>query len=224
VGIIMDGNGRWATERGLPRLLGHREGYKTLRTILLAANDLGLRFLTVYAFSAENWRRPKEEVDGLMKLIEQAAFDELRIMHQNGVRVRTAGRIGEVPPGLQKALRDGVETTKDNTGITFTLAINYGGRTEVVDAVNRAMAEGKRSLTEDDISERLYNPDIPEPDLLIRTAGEMRLSNFLLWQGAYSELFIVEKPWPEFTEGDLISACEAYAGRTRKFGGLAEFG
>jgi undecaprenyl diphosphate synthase len=220
VGIIMDGNGRWATERGLPRLLGHREGYKTLRTVLLAANDLGLKYLTVYAFSAENWRRPKDEVDGLMKLIEQAAIDELRVMHQNGVRVRTAGRIGEVPPGLQKALRDGVDTTMDNTGITFTLAINYGGRAEVVDAVNRAMAEGKRSLSEEDISERLYNPDIPEPDLLIRTAGEMRLSNFLLWQGAYSELFVVDKPWPDFTEADLLAACEAYARRTRKFGGL----
>ena len=216
----MDGNGRWATDRGLPRLLGHREGYKTLRTILLAANELGLKYLTVYAFSAENWRRPKDEVDGLMALITQAALDELRVMHQNGVRVRTAGRIDEVPPGLQMALQDGVETTRDNKGITFTLAINYGGRAEVVDAVNRAIAEGKRSITEEEISERLYNPDIPEPDLLIRTAGEMRLSNFLLWQGAYSELYVVEKTWPEFTEADLIAACEAYGGRTRKFGGL----
>lgn len=220
VGIIMDGNGRWATERGLPRLLGHREGYKTLRSVLLAANDLGLKYLTVYAFSAENWRRPKDEVEGLMSLIERAAIDELRIMHQNGVRVRIAGRIDEVPPGLQKALRNGVETTKDNTEITFTLAINYGGRAEVVDAVNRAMAEGKRSITEEDVSTRLYNPDIPEPDLLIRTAGEMRLSNFLLWQGAYSELFVVEKPWPEFTADDLVAACAAYSGRIRKFGGL----
>jgi undecaprenyl diphosphate synthase len=216
----MDGNGRWATERGLPRLLGHREGYKTLRTVLLAANDLGLKFLTVYAFSAENWRRPKDEVDGLMALIERAAIDELRIMHQNGVRVRTAGRISEVPPGLQKALSDGVETTKDNQGITFTLAINYGGRTEVVDAVNRAIAEGKSQLTEEDIDRNLYNPDIPEPDLLVRTAGEMRLSNFLLWQGAYAELVVIDKPWPEFNEQELLAACELYGKRTRKFGGL----
>jgi undecaprenyl diphosphate synthase len=216
----MEGNGRWATERGLPRLLGHREGYKTLRTVLLAANDLGLKFLTVYAFSAENWRRPKDEVDGLMALIERAAIDELRIMHQNGVRVRTAGRISEVPPGLQKALSDGVETTKDNQGITFTLAINYGGRTEVVDAVNRAIAEGKSQLTEEDIDRNLYNPDIPEPDLLVRTAGEMRLSNFLLWQGAYAELVVIDKPWPEFNEQDLLAACELYGKRTRKFGGL----
>jgi undecaprenyl diphosphate synthase len=216
----MDGNGRWATERGLPRLLGHREGYKTLRTVLLAANDLGLKFLTVYAFSAENWRRPKDEVDGLMALIERAAIDELRIMHQNGVRVRTAGRISEVPPGLQKALSDGVETTKDNQGITFTLAINYGGRTEVVDAVNRAITEGKSQLTEEDIDRNLYNPDIPEPDLLVRTAGEMRLSNFLLWQGAYAELVVIDKPWPEFNEQDLLAACELYGKRTRKFGGL----
>jgi undecaprenyl diphosphate synthase len=204
----------------LPRLLGHREGYKTLRTVLLAANDLGLKFLTVYAFSAENWRRPKDEVDGLMALIERAAIDELRIMHQNGVRVRTAGRISEVPPGLQKALSDGVETTKDNQGITFTLAINYGGRTEVVDAANRAIAEGKSQLTEEDINRNLYNPDIPEPDLLVRTAGEMRLSNFLLWQGAYAELVVIDKPWPEFNEQDLLTACELYGKRTRKFGGL----
>jgi undecaprenyl diphosphate synthase len=216
----MDGNGRWATERGLPRLLGHREGYKTLRTVLLAANDLGLRYLTVYAFSAENWRRPKDEVDGLMALIERAAIDELRIMHQNGVRVRTAGRLHEVPEGLQKALHDGAETTKDNTGITFTLAINYGGRAEIVDAVNRAIAQGATPLTEEVISDSLYNPDIPEPDLLVRTAGEMRLSNFLLWQGAYAELVVVDKPWPEFTEQDLIDACRAYGSRTRKFGGL----
>ncbi|MEO7453333.1 MAG: polyprenyl diphosphate synthase, partial [Fimbriimonadales bacterium] len=204
VGIIMDGNGRWATERGLPRLLGHREGYKTLRTVLLAANDLGLKYLTVYAFSAENWKRPKDEVDGLMALIERAAIDELRIMHQNGVRVRTAGRLHEVPEGLQKALRDGVETTKDNRGITFTLAINYGGRAEIVDAANLAIAEGATSVSEEAISSHLYNPDIPEPDLLVRTAGEMRLSNFLLWQGAYAELVVVDRPWPDFTEQDLV--------------------
>lgn len=220
VGIIMDGNGRWATWRGLPRLLGHREGYKTLRTILLAANDLGLKYLTVYAFSAENWRRPQDEVTGLMKLIERAAIDELRVMHHNGVRVRVAGRMSELPIGLQKALSDGVETTKDNSGITFTLAVNYGGRAEVVDAVNRAIEEGAQSVTEQDITDRLYNPDIPEPDLLIRTAGELRLSNFLLWQGAYSELYIVDRPWPEFREADLLAACEAYAARHRKFGGL----
>lgn len=216
VGIIMDGNGRWATDKGLPRLLGHREGYKTLRSALLAANDLGIDFLTVYAFSAENWRRPADEVKGLMELIEQAAIDELRVMHQNNVRIRTAGRISEVPQGLRSALEKGVETTKDNTGITFTLAINYSGRAEIVDAVKRIRGE----ITEENISAHLYNPDIPEPDLLIRTAGEMRLSNFLLWQGAYAELCVIEKPWPDFSTEDLIEACRHFQARTRKFGGL----
>lgn len=222
VAIIMDGNGRWAEERGLPRLIGHREGYKTLRQIILAADKLGIRYLTVYAFSAENWRRPKEEVEGLMQLITQAAIDELRIMHQNNIRIRTAGRIHEVPDSLRQALERGVETTKNNSGITFTLCINYGGRAEIVDAVNKLIAEGKKQLTENDIAENLYNPDIPEPDLLIRTAGEMRWSNFLLWQGAYTELVVVPKPWPDFTVEDLKAACDEFAKRTRKFGGLAE--
>ncbi len=222
VGIIMDGNGRWATQRGMPRLLGHREGYKTLRTVLLAANDIGIRYLTVYAFSAENWRRPEEEVSGLMDLITQAAIDELRVMHQNNVRVLVAGRIEEVPQRLQEALRKGVETTANNTGITFTLAINYGGRAEVVDAVKRLLAEGARpdEITEGAISERLYLPDVPEPDLLIRTAGEMRLSNFLLWQGAYAELVVLPMPWPEFDAQALIQACRQYQSRVRKFGGV----
>jgi undecaprenyl diphosphate synthase len=220
VGIIMDGNGRWATQRGLPRLIGHREGYKTLRSVLLFANDLGIRYLTVYAFSAENWRRPKPEVDGLMKLIERAAIDELRVMFRNNVRVRVAGRLEEAPEGLRNALTKGVETTRDNTGVTFTLAMNYGGRAEIVDAVNRLIARGVRSVNEEDISGALYNPDIPEPDLLIRTAGEMRLSNFLLWQGAYAELAVIDKPWPDFTVSDLIEACLSFQGRTRKFGGL----
>jgi len=220
IGIIMDGNGRWATAQGLPRLLGHREGYKTLRSVLLAANDLGIRYLTVYAFSAENWRRPEDEVAGLMQLIEQAAIDELRVMHQNNVRVLTAGRLRDVPDGLRIALEKGAETTKGNSGITFTLAVNYGGRAEIVDSVNRLIAEGARTVTEEDISARLYNPEVPEPDILIRTAGEVRLSNFLLWQGAYAELVIVDKPWPEFGCDDLVDACKQYQSRTRKFGGL----
>jgi undecaprenyl diphosphate synthase len=215
----MDGNGRWAAERGLPRLIGHREGYKTLRGIIRDADEIGIRFLTVYAFSAENWRRPKEEVDGLMQLITQAAIDELRVMHQNNVRVRYAGRLAELPQSLRDALCNGVETTKENTGITFTLCINYGGRAEIVDAVHQLQAAGD-PITEESISSSLYNPDIPEPDLLIRTAGEMRWSNFLIWQGAYAELVVVDKPWPEFTREDLVSACSEFSARTRKFGGL----
>ncbi len=217
----MDGNGRWAEERGLPRLIGHREGYKTLRTILLYANDLGVKFLSVYAFSAENWRRPKEEVDGLMQLITRAAIDELRIMHQNNVRVRVAGRIHELPNDLQDALNKGVETTAGNTGITFTLCINYGGRAEIVDAVANLIRDNQ-TPSEEAISERLYNPGTPDADLLIRTAGEMRWSNFLLWQGAYAELVVSQKTWPEFTPEDLEAAIKEYGKRTRKFGALIE--
>lgn len=220
----MDGNGRWARGRGLGRLLGHREGYKTLRGVLLDAKELGVKYLTVYAFSAENWRRPEEEVSGLMKLIERAARDELRMMHQNGVRVCVSGRIHELPEGLQAALRDGVETTKSNTAITFTLAVNYGGRAEIVDAVRSLLHDGvpEEEIDEDAISGRLYNPSHPEPDLVIRTAGEMRTSNFLLWQAAYAELYVTEKPWPEFGRADLEAALIAYAGRTRKFGAVVE--
>ncbi|HZH98403.1 MAG TPA: polyprenyl diphosphate synthase [Fimbriimonadaceae bacterium] len=222
--IIMDGNGRWAKSRGLPRLIGHREGYKTLRRVLMDCNDLGIRYLTVYAFSAENWRRPKDEVSGLMKLIERAARDELRVMHRNNVRVNVSGRIDELPHGLQKALREGVETTKSNTGITFTLAVNYGGRAELVDAI-KSLVEANTlpaDISEESISAHLYNPSHPEPDLMIRTAGEMRWSNFLIWQAAYCELFVTEKTWPEFSKEDLLEALEEFARRTRKFGGLED--
>lgn len=224
VAVIMDGNGRWAKKKGFQRLIGHREGYRTLRGVLLNASELGIKYLTVYAFSAENWRRPEDEVSGLMKLIETAARDELRAMHKNGVRVQVAGRIHEVPPSLQRALQDGVETTSKNPGITFTLAVNYGGRAEIVDAVKSAIDDGltREEITEEAISSRLYNPLTPEPDLMIRTAGEMRWSNFLIWQSAYTELYVTEKPWPEFDEGELLQAVLTYQQRTRKFGAVVE--
>jgi undecaprenyl diphosphate synthase len=224
IAIIMDGNGRWAGKRGLARLLGHREGYKTLRGALLSASELGIDYLTVYAFSAENWRRPHDEVSGLMKLIEQAARDELRAMHQNNVRIHVAGRIEEVPEGLRRALEAGIQTTKSNTGITFTLAINYGGRAEIVDAVRDIVASGTdpQDVTEELIAAHLYNPTHPDPDLMIRTAGEMRWSNFLLWQAAYCELYVTEVPWPEFSDEELLDAVKTYQGRTRKFGAVVE--
>lgn len=223
VGVIMDGNGRWAKAKGWARLLGHREGYRRLRKVLLDASELGIEYLTVYAFSAENWRRPQDEVDGLMRLIEGAARDELRAMHQNGVRVAVAGRTEELPAGLRRALEDGVETTRANTGITFTLAVNYGGRAEIVDAIKDLVAAGiePEDVTEEIVSAHLYNPDHPEPDLIIRTAGEMRVSNFLLWQGAYAELYVTPKTWPEFGTDELLDAVLTYQRRTRKFGGVA---
>lgn len=223
VAVIMDGNGRWAQRQGLGRLLGHREGYKTLRGVLLDASQLGLDYLTVYAFSAENWRRPEDEVKGLMQLIERAARDELRGMHQNNVRIRVAGRTDEVPLPLQRALADGVELTKENTGITFTLAINYGGRAEIVDAVQQLIRDGiaPEAVDESAIRARLYNADVPDPDLIVRTAGEMRWSNFLIWQAAYAELYVTDVTWPEFGMDQLLAGVAAYQNRTRKFGGLA---
>ncbi len=224
VAVIMDGNGRWAKRKGLGRLLGHREGYKALRRTLLAASDLGVRYLTVYAFSAENWRRPEDEVAGLMKLIETAARDEIRQMHLNNVRVQVAGRMDGVPSGLRRAIEQGMETTRHNTGITFTLAVNYGGRAEIVDAVREMVAAGLRpeDVTEESIAAHLYNPDHPEPDLMVRTAGEMRWSNFLIWQSAYCELVVTDVTWPEFGAKDLIDAVITYQRRTRKFGAVVD--
>ncbi len=224
VAIIMDGNGRWAKKRGLQRLLGHREGYKTLRGILLNASELGIRYLTVYAFSAENWRRPQDEVAGLMKLIETAARDELRLMHQNNVKVQVAGRIDEVPEGLRNALLKGIQTTRNNTGITFTLAVNYGGRAEIVDAVKSMVQQSISAdlIDEEMLAAHLYNPSHPDPDLMIRTAGEMRWSNFLIWQSAYTELYVTEAPWPEFDSKELLQGVATYQRRTRKFGAVVE--
>lgn len=222
VAIIMDGNGRWAKAKGLLRLLGHREGYVTLRNVLLTAGELGIECLTVYGFSAENWRRPESEVSGLMKLIEEAARNELRNLVSNNVQARASGRLNELPPTLQHALRDLREQTQSNTGIVFNLAINYGGRAEIVDAVRQAAVEGLtgEDITEDVLSARMYSPDLPDPDLMVRTAGEMRWSNFLLWQAAYTELYVTQVNWPEFDENELFRAVLAYQARTRKFGGL----
>lgn len=224
VAVIMDGNGRWAKGKGLGRLLGHQQGYRALRDVLLTASDLGVKYLTVYAFSAENWRRPQDEVGGLMKLIEAASRNELRTMHRNNVRVRASGRLDELPKGLQEAISDGIETTSKNTGITFTLAVNYGGRAEIVDAIKDLIASGiePEEVTEEIVSAHLYNPDIPDPDLMVRTAGEMRWSNFLLWQSAYTELFVTEVPWPDFDGDQLFKAIAAYQKRTRKFGAVVE--
>ena len=224
VAIIMDGNGRWARAKGFQRLLGHREGYRSLRGALLAASELGVNYLTVYAFSVENWRRPQDEVAGLMKLIEQAARDELRLMHQNNVRFQVTGRIEEVPKTLQDALQEGIETTASNTGITLTLAINYGGRAEITDAIKRIVDSGTPTdqIDEEFVAKYMYNPSHPDPDLMIRTAGEMRWSNFLIWQAAYAELYVCDVAWPDFKPQHLVEAIRVYQGRTRKFGQVVE--
>lgn len=222
VAVIMDGNGRWAQRRGLGRLVGHQEGYRTLRRILLASSELGIQYLTAYAFSVENWRRPKEEVDGLLQLIERAAREELATLHRNNVRWLVMGRVNELPDGLRRALNDGVESTKDNTGITLILAVNYGGRAEIVDAARRLVRDAvpEDRINEEALSARMYHPDVPDPDLLIRTGGEMRWSNYLIWQAAYAELVVCQESWPDFDEACLVRAIREYQGRHRKFGGL----
>lgn len=222
VAIIMDGNGRWAQKRGLQRLLGHREGYRTLKKVLLAASDMGIGCLTAYGFSVENWRRPEAEVGGLMTLIEEAAKAELRDLKKNNVRCRVSGRLGEVPERTRNALQAMAVETASNTGIVFNLAINYGGRAEIVDAVKALVRGGvpEEEVTEELISRHMYSPDIPDPDLMIRTAGEMRWSNFLLWESAYTELYVTEKTWPEFDAQELQKAVDSFQSRTRKFGGV----
>lgn len=224
VAVIMDGNGRWARKQGLQRLLGHRQGYKTLRSVLVDAHDLGVRYLTAYAFSAENWRRPADEVAGLMALMERAARDELRSLHRNNVRFVVSGRTADLSESLQRALFECVDTTAQNTGITLNLAVNYGGRAEIVDAVKRIVAEGipADAIDESTIAERLYQPTLPEPDMMIRTAGEMRWSNFLIWQSAYCELVVTDRTWPEFGTDDLLNAVLEFQSRVRKFGAVVE--
>lgn len=228
IAIIMDGNGRWATSRGLSRVEGHVKGYRTLKNIVEAASDLGVEVLTAYTFSTENWRRPKEEIDALMNLIMQAARREMGKMQEMGVSMVVSGRIEELPARTRKELERDVEATKDNKGLTLNLAINYGGRREIVDTtrkIARLAADGKidpESIDDRLFAENLYSPDLPDPDLLIRTAGEMRVSNFLLWQIAYAEIHVTQVLWPDFTKDDLILAIADYQGRTRKFGSVFE--
>ncbi|MCS6829588.1 MAG: isoprenyl transferase [bacterium] len=228
IAIIMDGNGRWAIQRGLPRLVGHRQGYRTVRRVVKDSADLGVKMVTLYTFSTENWRRPPHETSGLMALIEEAARQELRQMVINGIQVRVIGRMHELPHSLQEELRRGMEITARNTRLILNLAINYGGRAEIVDAV-RAIAQRVKQgdiqpqdIDETTIRAHLYASDMPDPDLLIRTAGEMRVSNFLVWQTAYSELWVTPTLWPDFRTEHLIEAIVSYQQRVRKFGGILD--
>jgi undecaprenyl diphosphate synthase len=228
IAVIMDGNGRWARRRGLPRLEGHRQGYKTLKSIVMAAAELDVKVLTAYTFSSENWKRPKAEVSGLMRLIRYAARAELDEMKKEGVRIVVSGRLHELPKSVQKQLNEDVEATAGNSRIILNIAVNYGGRAEIVDAA-RAAAEMVRrgeiepcQIDEALIASLMYHPELPDPDLLIRTAGEMRISNFLLWECAYTELYVTPTLWPDFSKDDLIGAIKDYQRRTRKFGAVVE--
>jgi undecaprenyl diphosphate synthase len=222
--IIMDGNGRWAKARGLPRLAGHRAGTENLRRTLKACVRHGIKILTIYAFSTENWGRPAEEVRGLMTILEQVIERELKELHEQGVQIRHIGRSENVSPRLLKKIQKAVELTKHNDALILNVAFNYGGRQEIIDAVRRMMREGMDPDKVDDalLSQYLYTAGQPDPDLIIRTSGEMRVSNFLIWQGAYAELYVTPTYWPDFNDDELQKALDHYAARERRFGLTAE--
>jgi undecaprenyl diphosphate synthase len=223
VAIIMDGNGRWAGRRHLPRVEGHRAGIQSVREVLETSARLGLRILTLYAFSVENWKRPAAEVSTLMLLLRRYLRSELSTLQENDIRFSVIGRPDGLAPEIQVELVDAERRTAGNTGLHFNIALNYGGRTEIVDAARAAMASGLApdELTEARFAEFLYTRGQPDPDLLIRTSGEMRVSNFLLWQIAYAEIYVTETYWPDFRRHDLLEAILAYQKRDRRYGGIA---
>ena len=224
IAIIMDGNRRWAKAQGKPASFGHKAGAKTLEKIVRYANKIGLEYITVYAFSTENWKRTEEEVKALMMLLQNYLDDYSKRADTENIRVKILGDISALAPGMQKSIYNCMERTKDNTGVTFNIALNYGGRDELVKAIRniaQEVKEGKidiEDISEEMVSNNLYTKGEPDPDLLIRTSGELRLSNFLPWQLVYSEFLFIEKNWPDFTEEDLDNAIVEYEKRTRKFG------
>jgi len=226
VAIIMDGNGRWARERGLPRIEGHRAGSDSAREIVTAAGEVGVQFLTLYAFSIENWRRPREETSALMRLLTKFLKDEIATLNKNNVRLEAIGRLSDLPEHSQKQLAETRRQTAKNTGLTLILALSYGGRTEIVDGVRKIATEVREGrmfpeqINEDTIATSLYTSSFPDPDLLIRTSGEMRLSNFLLWQTSYTEIWITPTLWPDFRKPEFLKALEDYRKRQRRFGGV----
>ena len=224
IAIIMDGNGRWARERNLPRIKGHEQGAESVRAVTEACVELGVEFLTVYAFSTENWKRPAAEVAALFVLLEHFIAQELPTLMKNNVRLAAIGRLHELPESCQHALTAAIAQTAANTATTLILALNYSGRTEIIDAVKALCADAAAGtlgdVDQDAISARLYTAPYPDPDLLIRTSGEMRLSNFLLWQLSYTEIHVTEKLWPDFGKDDLRAAIAEFNKRQRRYGGL----
>jgi len=224
IAIIMDGNRRWAKSKGVPIALGHKQGAETMEKIVRYANKIGLEYITVYAFSTENWKRAEDEVKALMTLFQSYLDKYAKIANSENIKVQFLGDLKGLPPKMQSKMKDCTERTKNNTGVTFNIAINYGGRLELIDAIKKISQKVKdeeisvEDIDEKTISDNLYTKDIPDPDLLIRTSGEMRTSNFLPWQLVYSEFLFVEKNWPDFSEEDLDNAIFEYQKRTRKFG------
>ena len=218
IGIIMDGNGRWATSQNMERLSGHIQGVETVRTVVEACVRLKIPHLTLYTFSKENWQRPKDEVSSLMSLLSSSLRNELEKLNRNNIALKIVGKLEDLPAELQALIMDTIESTKNNTGLVLTLALSYGGRQEIVDAINKIITSDNKYINEEIFQNYLYAPTMPDPDLIIRTGGENRLSNFLLWQSAYSEIHISKKNWPEFAEDDLISALNDFGQRKRKYG------
>jgi undecaprenyl diphosphate synthase len=230
IAVIMDGNGRWAQKRHLPRVAGHRAGTKSARMAIETCARLHIEALTLYAFSVENWRRPKTEIEFLMQLLREYLRKEMPLLQKNNIRMRFLGRSDELPDAVQKDTREAVEATAKNTGMVLSIALNYGGRAEIVDAMNAILAaqtqrngngHGCAPITEEQLTQHLYTADLPDPDLLIRTSGEMRVSNFLLWQIAYAEIFVTETLWPDFNRARLLESLLDYQKRERRYGALA---
>ena len=226
IAIIMDGNGRWARKRGLPRVAGHRAGIGAVREVVEGSAELGIPVLTLYAFSVENWKRPRAEVAMLMQLLKEYLNKEIDNIHKNNIRFRTIGRTDELDSSVRAELDKGIARTRNNTGMIFNVALNYGGRAEIVDAVNRILQNGgkdaaaKGGISENYFAQYLYTAGQPDPDLLIRTSGELRISNFLLWQIAYAEIWVTETLWPDFEKQHLYEAIIAFQKRERRYGGL----
>lgn len=226
IAIIMDGNGRWARERGLPRTEGHRRGAESVRKVVEACGELGVEFLTLYAFSSENWKRPKREVDALMRLLQQFLKTKTPEMMKQNVRLQAIGRLHDLPAECQAELHRSIAKTADNTGLTLILALSYGGREEIIDGVKSLLESvekghlDKAMIDAEVFSKHLYTRYYPDPDLLIRTSGELRLSNFLLWQLSYTEFYVTEKLWPDFGRDELLVALKAFGARSRRFGGV----
>ena len=226
VAVIMDGNGRWAQRRHLPRIAGHRKGTETARTTIETCARLNVAALTLYAFSVENWRRPKTEIDFLMQLLREYIRQEMPLIQRHNIRMRFLGRADDLPAAVQKDTREATLATSQNSGMVLCVALNYGGRAEILDAVNGLLAgkggQGPAKLSESDLEKHLYTAGLPDPDLLIRTSGEMRLSNFLLWQIAYAEIFVTETLWPDFNRARLLEAFLEFQKRDRRYGGIGE--
>jgi len=224
--VIMDGNGRWAQKRHLPRIAGHKAGTETARTTIETCARLKIEALTLYAFSVENWRRPKTETDFLMQLLREYLRQEMPLIQRNNIRMRFLGRADDLPEGVQRDTREAEADTAKNTGMVLCVALNYGGRAEIVDAVNEILRErsdknGER-VTEEEFAERMYTAGLPDPDLLVRTSGEMRVSNFLLWQIAYAEIYVTETLWPDFSRARLLEAFVDFQKRERRYGGIGQ--